>query len=134
MPNCHAEDESVFSEWLNRKNKNVTSPDIQNVKEIVLRTIAGFIKIVKFHSIKVDGTSDVSNKSKPEDFLGLHEMEKTDATSLANFIKDIIFRLDFDIEQLRDQCYDNCAAMLWEKKEVATCKPIYFLPITTCTC
>ena len=27
---CRAEDDPVFSEWLNRKNQNFTSPEIQN--------------------------------------------------------------------------------------------------------
>ena len=31
---CRAEDDSVFSEWLNRKNQNISSPEIQ--KEILL--------------------------------------------------------------------------------------------------
>ena len=35
---CRAEDDPVFSEWLNRKNQNFTSPEIQNeiLKEMSL--------------------------------------------------------------------------------------------------
>ena len=55
-----------------------------------------------------------------EDFLGQHEVEKTDAISIATFIKDIIFRLGFDSEKLRGRCYDGCATMMEKKKGVAT--------------
>ena len=119
---CCAEDDSVFSEWLNRKNQIFTSPEIQNeiLKEkslSILRDIAES----NFHSIMVDETLDVSNKEKAvfcvrwvnenlftyKDFLGLHEMEKIDAISIANFIKDIILRLGFDSKKLQGQCYDS---------------------------
>ena len=80
-------------------------------------------------------TSDVSNKELAvfcvcwvdenlfsyEEFLGLHEMENIDAVSIANFIKDIVLRLGFDSEKLRDQCYDGCATMVTKKKGVASC-------------
>ena len=51
-----AEDDPVFSEWLNRKNQNFTSPDIQNeiLKEMslsILRIIVESIKNTDFHSI-----------------------------------------------------------------------------------
>ena len=66
----------------------------------------------------VDEASDVSNKEQAvfcidwvdeniilyKDFLELHKMEKTDAISLANFIKDIILWLGFDSEKLLVQC------------------------------
>ena len=46
-------------------------------------------------------------------------MEKTNAISIANFIKDIILQLGFDSEKLQFQCYDGCATMMRKKKEVA---------------
>ena len=55
-----------------------------------------------------------------EEFLGLPEMEKTDAVSIENFIKDIILRLGFDSKKLRGQGYDGCATMMGKKKGVAT--------------
>ena len=55
-----------------------------------------------------------------EDFLGLHEMEKTDAINIANIIKYIILRLGFNSEKLRGQSYDGCATMMWKKKEIST--------------
>ena len=84
----------------------------------ILRDIVGYIKNADFHSIMIDETSDVSNKEQAVfctrwvdenlffiwGFLGLHEMEKFDPVSIANFIKDTIVRLDFDSKQLQGQC------------------------------
>ena len=115
-----AEDDPMFSEWLNRKNQNVTSPEIQNeiLKEMslswsILHDIVEPIKNAYFDSIMVDEASDVSNKEQAvfcidwvdeniilyKDFLELHKMEKTDAISIANFIMDIILWLGFDSEK-----------------------------------
>ena len=64
-----AEDHPVFSEWLNRKNQNFTSPEIQNkfLKELslsILRDIAESNKNADFHSIMADETLDESNKEQ----------------------------------------------------------------------
>ena len=55
---CRAENDPVFSEWLNRKNKNFTLPEIQNeiLKELslsILRIIVESIKNADFHNIMV---------------------------------------------------------------------------------
>ena len=82
----------------------------------------------------VDDSSGVSNKEQAVfcahwvdedltshgDFIGLHEMEKTDATSMVAVIKDIILRLGIDGEKLRGQCYDGYSTMMGKKKRVAT--------------
>ena len=69
-------------------------------------------------------------------------MEKTDAVSIAIFIKRIILRMSFDSEKLQGQCYDDCATMMGKKKGVDTqikndiskkkiiCCTIYPLPRT----
>ena len=98
----------------------------------ILRDITESIKNADFYSIMVDQTSDVSDKEQGafcvlwvdenlfsyEDFLGQHEVEKTDAISIATFIKDIILRLGFDNEKLRGQCYDGCATIMEKKKYI----------------
>ena len=82
----------------------------------------------------IDESSDFSNKEKAvfcvcwtdedlishEDFIGPYEMKKTDATSMAVVIKDIILQLDLDGEKLRGQSYDGCITMMGKKKVVAT--------------
>ena len=82
-----------------------------------------FVKYADFHSIiMVDERSDVSSKKQAvfcvrwvdeyhflyEYFLGLHGMEKTDITSIADFIKDIILLVSFDGKQFRGSYYDGC--------------------------
>ena len=107
---CRSEDSPAFSEWLNRKNQNATLREIQNeiLKEMslsILRIIDESIKNADLYRIMVVETSDVSNKKLAvfcvrwdnenlfsyEDFFGLHEIEKTDAISIENLMKDIIF-------------------------------------------
>ena len=43
-------------------------------------------------------------------------MEKTDAVSIAIFIKRIILRMSFDSEKLQGQCYDDCATIMGKKE------------------
>ena len=133
-----AENDHVLLEWLD-KNKNYTSPEIQNelLREMslsILRDIVEAIKNADFHSIMLDESSDISNKEQAvfccrwvdddlvahEEFLGLHELEKADATAITNIIKDILIRLGFDTEKLRGQCYDGCSTMMGKKKGVST--------------
>ena len=66
------------------------------------------IKSLGYHSIMVNESSDVSNKDQAvfcvlwvnkdlishENFIGLYEMEKIDATSMVTVVKDIIQRLN----------------------------------------
>ena len=47
-------------------------------------------------------------------------MEKTDATTMINVIKDIFLRLDLDKAKLHGQCYDGFSTMMGKKKAVAT--------------
>ena len=59
----------MLSEWPNRKNQNFTLPEVQNeiLKEMsssVLRDIVESNKNAEFHIIKVNETSDVSNKEQ----------------------------------------------------------------------
>ena len=68
------------------------------------------IKNADFYSIITVRISDASNKEQAvfrvcwvdgnlfthEEFLGLHEMRKTDVISIPNLIKDIVLRLGFD--------------------------------------
>ena len=85
------------------------------LRDVVLEAI----KSSRYHSIMVDESSDVSNKEQAvscnrwvdedlishEGFIGLYEMEKSDATNMIAVIKDIILRLGLDGEKLRIQCY-----------------------------
>ena len=79
------------------------------------------IKNADFYSIIIVGISDASNKEQAvfrvswvdgnlfthEEFLGLHEMKKTDAISIPNLIKDIVLRLGFDSKK-------NAEPLIWQ--------------------
>ena len=103
------------------------------------------IKSSDYHSIMVDESSDVSNKeqavfcvcwidedlSSHEDLIGLHEMEKTDATSMVAVIKDITLRFGIDAEKLRGHCYNDCSTMMGKKRSYNSnqkgCSASYFV-------
>ena len=55
-----------------------------------------------------------------EDFIGLHQMDKIDATTVIKVIEDIMLRLGLDPSKLRGQCYDGCNTMMGLKKGVST--------------
>ena len=133
-----AENDPIFSDWLKRRSDKYTSPEIQNeiLKELalsILRDVVESIKEADFFSIMLDESGDVSNKEQAvfcvrwiddnlipyEDFLGLYEMEKTDANSIVEIIKDSLLRFGFDKERLRGQCYDGCSTMMGKKNGVA---------------
>ena len=135
-----AEDDPAFAKWLKEKNLSYTSSEIQNeiLKDMSLSVLCDVVNCIKksdFFSIMVDESSDVLNREQivfcvcwvdedlhsHEDFIGLYEMEKTDATTMVNIIiKDIFLRLGLDKTKLRGQCYDGCSTMMGEKKGVAT--------------
>ena len=82
----------------------------------------------------VDESSDISNREQVvfcvrwvdedlhshKDFIGLYEMEKTDATTMVNVIKDIFLRLGSNKAKLCGHCYDGCRTMMEKKKGVTT--------------
>ena len=82
----------------------------------------------------VDESSHISNRERVvfcvhwvdedlhshDDFIGLYEMEKMDATMMVNVVRDIFLRLGLDKAKLRGQRYDGCSTMMGKKKGVAT--------------
>ena len=99
----------------------------------ILRDVVESIKAAEFFSIMLNESGDVSNKEQAvfcvrwidenltpyEDFLGLYEMEKTDADSIVRIIRDSLLRFEFDKEKLRGQCYDGCSTMMGKKTGVS---------------
>ena len=132
-----AENDPIFTEWLKRKNNKYTSPEIQNevLKELALAILCDVVESIKaadFFSIMLK-SGDVSTKEQAvfcvrcvdenlnpyEDFLGLYELEKTDADSIVHVIKDSLLRFGFDKEKLYGQCYDDCSTMMGKKTGVS---------------
>ena len=108
----HAEDDPAFAKWLKENNLSYTSPKIQNeiLKDMslsILRDVVNCIKKSDFFSMRVDESPDVLNWEQVtfcvcwvdedlhshKDFIGLYTMEKTDATTMVNVIKDIFWGL-----------------------------------------
>ncbi len=80
-----------------------------------------------------DETTDVSNKEQlvsvfrwvgsnfdvHEEYLGLYQLDKTDAETIYLVIKDMLQALNLDIHKVRGQCYDGASSMSGSKKGVA---------------
>ena len=115
---------------MKKKTDKYTSPEIQNeilkiMSLSVLRQITSFLQSAKFLTIMVDETTDVSNKEQVvvcfrwvdnsleahEEFIGLHEVESTQASVLYSVVCDILRRLNLSISKLRGQCFDGASAM-----------------------
>ena len=56
-----------------------------------------------------------------EDFIGMHEIESTQARVLHSMVKDVLCRLDILVKKLRGQCYDGGASMSGYRGGLAEC-------------
>ena len=125
---CNAEDDLCFRNGSTKRTNNLLhqrskTKSKKKMNLSIFHNTVEFVTYADFHSIiMVDETSDVSSKKQAvfcirwvdeyhflyEYFLGLHGMEKTDITSIADFIKDIILLMSFDGKQFRGSYYDGC--------------------------
>ena len=76
-----------------------------------------------------DEASDSSNKEQlvicirwvdtelevHEDFIGLYEVDKTDADTITRTIFDALLRLSLPLDDLKGQCYDGASTMSGKK-------------------
>ena len=132
-------DDESLSMWLRKKTNKYISGDIQNeilrvMSNTILRSIAKDIKSAKFCTIMVDETTDVSNREQVvmcirwidsslvphEEFIGLYEVDSTQAAKLVKVILDILLRLGIAVSSIRGQCYDSASAMSGHHSGVAT--------------
>ena len=133
-----AEDNPSIVEWLKRKNDTYTSKDIQNemiqlMAHACLREIASELRSSSYLTVMADETTDSSNKEQlvivfrhvdnelfaHEEFVGLYQLDKTDATTIVTAIRDVLLMLNLDIHRLRGQCYDGASTMSGLKSGVA---------------
>ena len=121
------------------KNTNTyTSPEIQNkiLKRFnceVLCQASSNIQYSPFLIVMVDETTNISNHGQvvvcmrwvsakfevQEDFMGLSQVDRIDAGTLASVIKDIFLRMNTSLNKLRGQCYYGAATMAGLKSDVA---------------
>ena len=134
-----AESDPNLKDWMKRKQNVYTSPDIQN--EIIklfgttlLRGLVSEIQSSPFVTIMVDETTDVSNMEQAtfvirivtedfkvhEEFLGLYEVPSIDSKTLVAKIKDILLRMNININKVRGQCYDGASTMKGHRSGVST--------------
>ena len=101
----------------------------------VLRSIvADLRKKSQLFSLIADESKDISNKeqltcvlrwisttdlSVYEDFLGMYELEKTDAETITTSLKDILLRCNLTVDDCRWQTYDGAANMAGSRNGVA---------------
>ena len=81
-----------------------------------------------------DETADISNTEQlavcfrwidknmevHEDFVGLHPLSKTTADSIVQVLKDVLLRMNLDLNDIRRQCYGGAATMSGKASGVAT--------------
>ena len=133
------EDDARIATWLEKKTDKYTAPDMQNeiLKVMalqVLRQVVTSLHAAPFLTIMVDETTDISNKEQVvicfrwvdsklvahEEFIGLYQVESTQATVLLAVIHDVLQRLNVSITKLRGQCYDGASSMSGSRGGVAT--------------
>ena len=133
-----AEDNKEIYEWLKRKNETYTTKDIQNemiklMAHACLREITKELQMAQYYTIMADETTDSSNKEQlvnvfryvdddlhvHEEFVGLYQLDTTDAKTIVSVLKDVILALNLDIHKLRGQCYDEASTMSGAKAGVA---------------
>ena len=137
LVNLRSEDDAKLVEWVQQKTGKYTSAAMQNeiVKVMglsVLRTISEYLQNSCFYTVMVDETTDVANIEQVaiclrwvsqcfevhEDFIGLYEVDSTEAEKIFASIKDVFLRLNLALSKVRGQCYDGASAMSGAKSGV----------------
>lgn len=115
---------------MQKRSDKYTSPVIQNeilkiMALMIIQKIAQSLQDSDFFTIMADETTDAANKEQVviclrwvdnnfeahEEFIGIHEVDSIDASTLYQVIKDELLRLNLSITKARGQCYDGAAAM-----------------------
>lgn len=123
---------------MEKKTNKYTAPDIRNealktMALLVLRQVVESICSAPFLSLMVDETTDVSNREQVvvcfrwvdrnlephEEFIGLCQVEFTQASTLVATIHDVLQRLHVPLTKLRGQYYDGASSMSGSRGGVA---------------
>lgn len=54
-----------------------------------------------------------------EDFIGLYQLDKTNADFITGTVKDVLVRLELSLSRCRGQCYDGVSTMRGARNGVA---------------
>ena len=133
-----AEDVPEMLEWVEKGrylSHDIINESIKMMGNAVLRSIvADLRKKSQLFSLIADESRDISNKeqltcvlrlisttdlSVHEDFLGMYELEKTNAEKIPTSLKDILLRCNLTLDDCRWQTYDGAANMAGSRNGVA---------------
>ena len=134
-----ANDETVLEHLDGKTGYKYTHSDVQNeiLNIMATLTLQEKLKVIqdrKFFSIIADEGTDVSNKEQLsfclrtvdddlnsfEDFIGFHHLENIKSDTIVRVIKDILLRLNLNLENCRGQTYDGASNMMGKKSGVST--------------
>ena len=134
-----SKENSNISNWLTRRRYKYTSKDIQNeilhlMSAKILEGISSSIQKANFYTVMADESTDASNKEQVvivirwvdkglnvhEDFVRLHQVDNTNAETIAEKITTSLNDMNLNVHQMRGQCYDGASVMSGLKTGVAT--------------
>ena len=53
-----------------------------------------------------------------KDFVGLYQIDRVDASTIAAVVKDVLIRLQMPLDKCRGQCYDGCSTISGHKNGI----------------
>ena len=129
-----------LNDWLDKKAFKYVSHDIQNQKMneciqimtlSVLRQISRSLSNGVHFCVMADEITDSSNREQlvvclrwvddvQEDFLGLYQVPNIASDTVVKCLRDVLIRMNLNIDNCRGQCYDEASNMKGHKKGVAT--------------
>ena len=115
--------------WLKREEQykwlcpKISNKILLDFGHAVLRRLTNQVKLSEYYGIIMDETSDVSGKEQisvclriayedlsiEEIFFGLYETSINTSDALFTIFKDLLLRMQLDINKCRGQCYDGAA-------------------------
>lgn len=125
---CRAEDVPALSAWLSSgkyQSHEVVNELMAEMSHQLLRTLLSEVREAKYFSLIADETRDASCHEQlsisarwvdkqfdiHEDFIGLMEVEKTDAATLTSVISDCLIRCNLHLSNCVGQAYDGASNM-----------------------
>ena len=106
---------------------------VELMGQTILHQVIDGTRKSDFYSIMVDETRDISNREQlviclrwtdeclmpHEDFVGLYQIDRADASTIAAVVKDVLVCLQMPLDKCRGQFYDGCSTMNGHKNGVA---------------
>ena len=134
---CRSEDVTALSTWLNKSqylSHDIINELIKIMAHKVLREILSEVRKSQWYAIIGDETRDASGAEQfalslrwvgsdytiYEDFVGLIQVDQTDAKTLMETIKSALIALNITLDNCRGQAFDGASNMAGHLNGVAT--------------